>query len=470
MTRDSLKLRLALLVGVLGLAQAIAVLLFAYFTFEQEMQSHRVALLRDKAQQARYLLKEMRNESEVRDNAFRLVELVTGRADLHMAVAGPGQGQAYVAFSPEAAESLQRLRSDTWQTNGLLEWRASRGNGAMLSLAEAGQTKDGRPYELVLTMDRSEDVRVLRELLLTAATVAPLALAIVSLSALLIVALGLKPLVTFKKAVEGITARSLKQRVAAQHLPEELRELGLAFNMMLDRLDDAVTRLTQFSDDLAHEMRTPVATLLGRTQVALSSPRTSDELVDVMEGNIEELQRLSRLVSDMLFLARAEHAREALDLQELELAQEARHVAEFLELAAQQREMSITIEGEGRVRGDRGLVQRAITNLLTNALRHGTPGSTVRVTVCTQKEQVTMEVVNRGVPIQPEHMERIFDRFYRTDDSRGRDRGGTGLGLAVVRAIMELHLGSALVATDREKGQVRFSLRFPRGSTPAVRA
>lgn len=195
MTRDSLKLRLALLVGVLGLAQAIAVLLFAYFTFEQEMQSHRVALLRDKAQQARYLLKEMRNESEVRDNAFRLVELVTGRADLHMAVAGPGQGQAYVAFSPEAAESLQRLRSDTWQTNGLLEWRASRGNGTMLSLAEAGQTKDGRPYELVLTMDRSEDVRVLRELLLTAATVAPLALALVSLSALLIVALGLKPLV-----------------------------------------------------------------------------------------------------------------------------------------------------------------------------------------------------------------------------------------------------------------------------------
>lgn len=244
----------------------------------------------------------------------------------------------------------------------------------------------------------------------------------------------------------------------------------MAFNMMLDRLDDAVTRLTQFSDDLAHEMRTPVATLLGRTQVALSRPRTSDELVDVMEGNIEELQRLSRLVSDMLFLARAEHAREALDLQELELAQEARHVAEFLELAAQQREMSITIEGEGRVRGDRGLVQRAITNLLTNALRHGTPGSTVRVTVCTQKEQVTMEVVNRGVPIEPEHLERIFDRFYRTDDSRGRDRGGTGLGLAIVRAIMELHLGSALVATDREKGQVRFSLRFPRGSTPAVRA
>lgn len=470
MTRGSLKLRLALLVGILGLTQAIAVLFFAYVTFERELESHRGALLRDKAQQARHLLDEMNNETEVRDNAFRLVDLVTGRADLHMAVAGPGQRLAYVAFSPEAAESLERLRADTWQTDGFLEWRSSRSNAAMLSLAAAGQTRDGRPYEVVLTIDRSEDLRVLQELLLTAATVAPLALALVSLSALLIVALGLKPLVTFKKAVEGITARSLKRRIQAEHLPHELRELGMAFNMMLDRLDEAVTRLTQFSDDLAHEMRTPVATLLGRTQVALSRARTSDELMDVMEGNIEELQRLSRLVSDMLFLARAEHAREALSLQELDLTQEARHVAEFLELAAQQREMSIAVEGEGRVLGDRGLVQRAVINLLSNALRHATPASTVRVTIRTEKEHVTLDVINRGVPIEPAHLERIFDRFYRMDDSRARDGGGTGLGLAIVRAIMNLHLGAAGAASDPDRGEVRFWLKFPRLATPVVRS
>lgn len=133
MTRGSLKLRLALLVGILGLAQAIAVLFFAYVTFERELESHRGALLRDKAQQARHLLDEMHNETEVRDNAFRLVDLVTGRADLHMAVAGPGQRLAYVAFSPEAAESLERLRADTWQTN-IIDSIAGHGNDVAFML------------------------------------------------------------------------------------------------------------------------------------------------------------------------------------------------------------------------------------------------------------------------------------------------------------------------------------------------
>lgn len=460
MRRGSLKLRLALLVGVLGLAQAAAVLFFSYLTFERELDAQRRAVLVDKARQARQLIDEMRDGAMVKASAFKLVDLVTGRAELHMAVAGPDGGETYVAFSPEAAESLERLRNDVWQTNGLLNWRAREGRMAMLSLATAGKTTNGQPYEVVLSIDRSEDMRLLRQLLLTAGTAAPFALAIVFFSALVIVAVGLKPLEGFRSTVESVTAHSLARRIDTQALPDELRRLGEAFNLMLDRLDDGVTRLSQFSADLAHEMRTPLSTLLGRTQVALSQTRTAEQLIDVMEGNIDELERLSRLVGDMLFLAQADHAKQALDLQWLDLAGEARHVAEFLELEAQERRMRIVVEGQARTLADRSLVQRAVINLVTNAIRHGTAGSEVRIAISSTGEQVVLEVVNQGTPIDAAHLARLFDRFYRIDSSRGREHGGTGLGLAIVRAIMNLHSGTAEAANE-PGGKVRFWLSFP---------
>jgi two-component system, OmpR family, heavy metal sensor histidine kinase CusS len=461
--RGSLKLRLALLVGALGLLQGAAVLLFSYLTFERELDAQRKALLRDKAQQARLLIDEMRDGAAVKVNAYRLVDLVTGRADLHMGVASSDTTEVFVAFSPEASESLRRLRDDTWLANGFLEWTPGNGRRTMLSLATAGKTTNGQPYDVVLTIDRSEDMRLLRELLLTAATVTPFAVAAVFFSALVIVALGLKPMEGFKRTVEGITARSLAQRIETRSLPDELRRLGEAFNMMLDRLDDSVGRLSQFSADLAHEMRTPLATLLGRTQVALSQPRTADQMADVMEDNIEELRRLSTLVSDMLFLAQADHAKQALDLQRLQLAEEARQVGEFLEAAATERGMLIELSGDAEVMADRGLVRRAITNLLSNAIQHGTPDSAVRVDIAAKDHDVLLEVRNRSAPIDAQHLERLFDRFYRVDDARGREQGGSGLGLAIVLAIMKLHSGAA-GASSEAGGEVRFWLRFP-GST-----
>jgi two-component system heavy metal sensor histidine kinase CusS len=456
----SLKLRLAFLVGALGLVQAAAILFFSYLAFERALQSQRLALLHDKAHQARLLIDEMRDGAVVKANAYKLVDLVTGRAELHLAVVGTHSGETYLAFSPEAVESLRRLRSDTWQPDGLLGWRAPAGRQSMLSLATAGKTTNGQPYEIVLTVDRSQDMRLLNRLLLTAGAAAPFALAVVFFSALVIVALGLKPVERFKATVEGISARSLTQRIDTTGLPEELQRLGSAFNLMLDRLDDAVTRLSQFSDDLAHEMRTPLATLLGRTQVALSQERTAEQLVDVMEHNVEEFHRLSHLVSDMLFLAQVDHAENALNLAPLDLRREALRIAEFLELVAQERGVSIAVNGWAEVVADGGLTQRAITNLLSNAVTHSTAGSEIQVNLARETGGTRLDVVNEGVPIDRAHLERLFERFYRMDPSRGRDLGGTGLGLAIVRAIMKLHGGRASADSTRA-GQVRFSLFFP---------
>ena len=460
MKRASLKLRLALLVGILGLLQAAAVLAFSYVTLERELNAQKRDVLRDKAQQARHLIDEMQDSTAVKANAFKLVELVSGHAELHMAVAASESGETYVAFSPEATESLARLKNDTWQTDAFLTWQPHNKATTMLSFSTAGSTRNAQPYEVVLSVDRSEDMRLLRGLLITSGTAAPFALALVFLSAMVIVALGLKPLQRFKQAVGGISAKTLAARLGTDGLPSELQGLEQAFNLMLGRLDESVTRLSQFSGDLAHEMRTPLATLLGTTQVALSQSRSVEQLLEVLEGNVEELQRLSRLVADMLFLAQADHAQNALDLEPIELDHEAARVGEFLDLVAQERGVSIVVKGNASVLADKGLVQRAIINLLTNAVRHCTPGTEVLVTVQGNDGGASLDVVNQGNPIAQQHLERIFDRFYRIDSSRGRDVGGTGLGLAIVRAIMTLHGGTAW-ASATATGEVRFSLYFP---------
>lgn len=459
MTSRSLALRLGLAVTMLGLLLAGGVLLFTYGVLERELDAQRRAVLRDKADQARHLLAELEDADAVRDHAFRLVELVTGHAELHLAVGQANSAQALVAFSHEATASLERLRKDVFDTDAFLGWRIADDGRRMLSIAAAAQTRNASPLEIVLTVDRSEDQRLLRNLLVTSAAAAPFAVALVLGSATLIVRLGLRPLKSLRETAAAISARSMSRRLDLREMPEELHAVGAAFNAMLDRLDDSVTRLAQFSSDLAHEMRTPLATLLGRTQVALSQPRTTEQLTDVLEGNVEELQRVSRLVSDMLFLAQAEHSASAIQAVPLALHDEAAKVAEFLQLLAEERNVSVAVQGSATVVADAGLVQRAITNLLSNAIRHCTPGTEVVVRV-EGRGEAALEVINQGDAIAPEHLQRIFDRFYRIDTSRTRDLGGSGLGLAIVQTIMKLH-GGHVEASSTPAGQTRFTLRFP---------
>jgi two-component system heavy metal sensor histidine kinase CusS len=163
----------------------------------------------------------------------------------------------------------------------------------------------------------------------------------------------------------------------------------------------------------------------------------------------------------MLFLALADDARAALHPVELDLADEARALVDFMGLQAQERDMTIAVSGAASMRADRQLVRRMITNLLSNALRHGTSGSTVRVHAYVEGPSACIDVTNDGEPIFPEHRERLFERFYRVDSSRTRDSGGSGLGLAIVKAIVTLHGGTVRVVSDAGTG-TRFILHFPK--------
>jgi two-component system, OmpR family, heavy metal sensor histidine kinase CusS len=270
-------------------------------------------------------------------------------------------------------------------------------------------------------------------------------------------------------AATRISARALHERLALKDTPRELLDSGIAFNHMLDRLESSFKRLSEFSSDLAHDLRTPVNNLLGEAQVALSRPRSAAEYRAVLESAVEDYERISRLIENMLFLARADDARASLQREWIELGHDTDQLHDYFEPLAEERGVAIVCNGcaqKRRVWADRVLLRRAIANLVANALRHATPGSTVTIDAALHAGGAcTLEVSNEGPPIAPEHQARIFDRLYRIDPSRGDSASGAGLGLAIVKSIMDLHGGRAVVRSAPGERTV-FGLWFPGPPAP----
>ncbi|HUX91077.1 MAG TPA: heavy metal sensor histidine kinase [Gallionellaceae bacterium] len=287
----------------------------------------------------------------------------------------------------------------------------------------------------------------------------------------LIVRRGLRPLHAMAETASEISASHLQKRLNVADAPAELKELAGAFNAMLGRLHNSFDRLSDFSSDLAHELRTPINNLMGQTQVALSRTRNAGEYQTVLESNLEEYERLARMIRDMLFLAQADNAQsdsaqESLHAEQLDLRAELDKIAEFYQMAADERGVRIIPSGSGAIIADRILVQRAIGNLISNALQHSPQNSEVHADVSSTAEAVELRVSNYGQGIPDEHLERIFDRFYRINNARSRADTGSGLGLAIVKSIMELHGGH--VSVDSQANQLTtFKLHFPK-QNPAV--
>ena len=282
---------------------------------------------------------------------------------------------------------------------------------------------------------------------------------------------GLRPLHTMAETASEISASHLQKRLSVGHVPAELKELAGAFNAMLGRLHNSFDRLSDFSSDLAHELRTPINNLMGQTQVALSRPRSAEEYRTVLESNLEEYERLARMIRDMLFLAQADNAQadnaqEPMHKEQLDLRAELDKIAEFYQMAADERGVRIMPGGSGSTIADRILVQRAIGNLISNALQHSPPNSEVHAIVSSTDEAVELRVSNHGTGVPDEHLEKIFDRFYRINNARSRTDRGSGLGLAIVKSIMELH-GGRVSVTSYANQLTTFTLHFPK-SNPAV--
>jgi len=313
---------------------------------------------------------------------------------------------------------------------------------------------------IVLALDVTEPRQILAAFKASMLVAVPAAMISVALIGIFVVRRGLRPIARVAKSTRRVTLSRLNERLDLPDMPPELRPLAESFNAMLARLEDSFGRLSDFSADLAHELRTPLASLLGRTQVMLSQKRSADEYRQAMELSVEEIQRLSSIISDMLFLAQADHAPAALTREELDLRSEVDRLIEFLGMTAEERGIVLEATGNATVYADRAMLGRAISNLISNAIRHSPDGERIDVAIERNESGVVVSVTDRGPGIPPEHLGRIFARFYRADPSRARTSGGTGLGLAIVRSIMTMHGGDVSVESEPGRSTV-FSLNVP---------
>ena len=261
---------------------------------------------------------------------------------------------------------------------------------------------------------------------------------------------GLKPLRSLASLSSRITANKLDHRLSLHDAPSELHAPIQTFNDMLDRLENSFQRLTAFSSDIAHELRTPVNSLMMQTQVALSQPRETEEYKEALYANLETAERMARMIGEMLFLAKSEQGQLTMQSEPLTLEDELDELLEFFEPLASEQQVHLHREGQGRLLGDKSMLQRAFSNLLTNAIRYTPASGEVRIVIDGNEKGITVQVINPGPAIAPEKWPRLFDRFYRADSAREPVTEGTGLGLAITQAIITAHHGNISVHSDAQ--------------------
>jgi two-component system heavy metal sensor histidine kinase CusS len=266
---------------------------------------------------------------------------------------------------------------------------------------------------------------------------------------------GIRPVEKIAATARKITSTNLRERIRAEGYPSELASLAGTFNEMLDRLEGSFERISRFSADIAHDLRTPVNNIRGEAEVALARARTVDEYRDVLGSSLEEAVRLSELIGDLLFLARAEKPLTELHLEKVNVGELLTTVRDYYEVTAADEDISLTaVESAEPVTADldRSLMLRAVSNLVSNAIAYTPKGGSVTMAVSTSGPEIHIDVRDTGRGIPAEALPRVFDRFYRVDPSRSQISGGTGLGLAIVQSIMTLHSGSAEITSQVGSG------------------
>ncbi|MCF6323582.1 MAG: heavy metal sensor histidine kinase [Gammaproteobacteria bacterium] len=269
---------------------------------------------------------------------------------------------------------------------------------------------------------------------------------------------GHKPLHNMVDQLSRISANELNSRLNPKAVPAELTELAVSFNELLQRMEEAFSHLSHFSADIAHELRTPVTNLMTQTQVALSQTRDTDEYKEILYSNMEEYERMAQMIGDMLFLAKADNGLNPPNTEAVDLKSELRNLFDYYSAWAEECDVSLLLDGDAHVKGDRLMLRRALSNLLSNAVRYTPKGGSVSVTLGYSDGDALVVVQNPGIPIPVEHLGKIFDRFYRTDPSRQRSGEGAGLGLAIVKSIVESHDGTIVARSDERITEFRITL------------
>ncbi|MFK0378315.1 heavy metal sensor histidine kinase [Pandoraea sp. NPDC090278] len=460
--RMSLSTRLALGFALMAFAAMAVVGFVLYWKLEAQLVVRDDGALVTRVDQLRTLMQDVDAHDLIRDKPHLFANML-GNTESLLVVGYPGE-RPLIEVNPghTRVPPVTPVAPDTPLTlDAVHHTQTADGTPFIYVAATAHGVAGQRDLQIMSGRLMTERTRMLgdyrTQIFLFATTAACLA----ALFAFWLARRGMRPLRRLAVQTASIGVDTLSTRLPQRDTPAELDVLVTSINAMLGRLERGFTQLQQVSADMAHDLRTPIGNLLGQTEVGLSQTRDPAYYQRLLGSNFEELQRLSKMIDNMLFLARAEHADHAIDRHLLSVADEFERIADYFEGLADERGVRIEREGGGEVMADAQLMRRAMANLLANAVRHADEGSVIRLIAEQRAGGTWLHVENRGPTIEPAHRERLFDRFYRADASRQRSSDSSGLGLSIVRSIMQLHGGAWRVTS--ESGVTRFTLVFPKG-------
>ena len=456
----SITFRLTLLFASVSTAVLLLLGLLIGASVEQHFVEQDMEVLTGKLELARQALANVHSRQALDALPQQLDAALVGHHGLALVVVAPG---GRILFATTGADFPQTLldkpaqssteRPFAWKTR---ENQPLRGISSLVATGIPGEP----PAVVAVATDISHHEHFMASFQTTLWTFVGLAALVTGFLGWVAVRRGLAPLQFIQQGAAGVTANRLHYRIPIDAIPVELADVAVTLNAMLARLEDSFQRLSDFSSDLAHELRTPVSNLLTQTQVTLSQTRSLDEYRDILVSNTEEFERMARMIADMLFLAKADNGLIIPAREEIDLVAETRELFDFYEALAEEKNISLVLAGEGVVNGDRLMLRRAISNLLSNAIRHSPPRGWIEVRIASDGPVgIRLTVSNSGTPIPAEHLPRLFDRFYRVDASRHRSSEGAGLGLAITKSILAAHGGEIAVRTGEEENV--FEMRLP---------
>lgn len=460
--RASITLHLTLLFAAASAAVLIGVGVLVSERVEAHFEQQDLTELTGKLELVRHRLARVRAPVELDDAAATLSDALVGHHDLAVLVIAP-DGRELIAAGNAGFPAALLARTRAGAPPKPLVWRRDdqsyRGIVANAVTGIPGQP----PATVALALDIEHHLTFMSAFHKSLALAIAGGIAITALLGWAAARRGLAPMRAMARVTQDISASRLGERLPLSAVPVELVELARALNDMLARLEASFQRLSDFSSDLAHELRTPISNLRTQTEVAVSKARSAEEYREVLYSNLEEYERLARMITDMLFLAQADHGLMVPRRERVDLALEVRALFAFYDAYAEERSVDLVLDGTGEIDGDSLMMRRALGNLLSNAIRHTARGGTVRVRIATALSGETgVSVENPGEAIPTEHLQRIFERFHRVDPSRQKTSDGVGLGLAITKSIVDAH-GATIVASCVD-GWTRFEITFRPGS------
>jgi two-component system heavy metal sensor histidine kinase CusS len=459
MWRKSITLRLTLLFATMSTAVLVALGTVIGRAVETHLEVMDLADINSKLEIARHTISIVHTPADLDAIPQHLRDALIGHHGLSVVVFAAGNRpvfstpgadflkQAMAAWSKEPGQG--RSRPMVWES-GTSAYRS-------IVLSVPSGLADASPFTVAVALDISDHLEFMTAFRKTLWIFVAFGILLTGFLGWFVARRGLAPVRNIAQIARNISASRLGDRLPQETVPAELADLAASFNAMLHRLEDSFRRLSDFSSDLAHELRTPVSNLMTQTHVALSRSRSAEEYREVLYSNIEEYDRLARMIADMLFLAKADHGLIVPNRENIDLATQVDELIGFYEALAEEQGVRMSRTGTGSISGDRLMIRRAISNLLSNAIRYTPRGGAIKAEIRDLgNDGIRIAVENPGEAIPPEHLPRLFDRFFRVDSCRQRGGEGAGLGLAITKSIVEAHGGT--ISVSAKDDTVRFEI------------